>query len=198
MPAELVVEGPLGLLLVAYWDLHYTMRNWPKVVRSPICCIVCRVNIFLRLLGFELHCIHARLDYCRSACPGRCIAFMQFLDRVLLSKPPWDFLTRMVCFYWDQRPTSSWYSWYPDSWSRHWEQSGRSRCTETVTRWLGCSIWKIHFTWVLRQDAQTFPIALTFLACLDCWESSRAWNDWRLSLKTEWSKPLCRLLLASR
>ena len=38
--------------------------------------------------------------------------------------------------------------------------------------------------WVLRQAAQAFPIALTFLACRYCYGQPRAWDNWRLSLET--------------
>ena len=42
-PAEFVVKNSL-LLLIAYWDFHYTMRNWLKIIKSFICCIICKVN----------------------------------------------------------------------------------------------------------------------------------------------------------
>ena len=81
----------------------------------------------------------------------------------------------------------------------NWGRDGRGHCSRMVAWWLGCSIWKIHFTWVLRQGAQAFPIALTFLACRYCYGQPRAWSDWRLSLGTStrpngWTQ-LCRLVV---
>ena len=32
------------IAVIVYWDFHYTMQNWLKIIESFICCIVCRVN----------------------------------------------------------------------------------------------------------------------------------------------------------
>ena len=42
---------------------------------------------------------------------------------------------------------------------------------------------KIHFAKKFWQIAQTFLVVSIFWICRYCYESSRIWNDWRLSLK---------------
>ena len=96
------------------------------------------------------------------------IASMRLLGRMFLVEIVMWFFDRniLICSRRRHRPTNSWKCfWYFDFWSQHWEQKDRSRCTETVTRWLEYNIWKIYFAWVFRQNVQIFSIVLMFLIC---------------------------------
>ena len=90
----------------------------------------------------------------RKTCSSRCIAFMRFLGRVRLSRPPSDLLLRMFLVSWLLMLCN---------------REGRPKPLRVVPRWLGYKTGKIHFAWELRQAAQAFPIVLTFLARRYCY-----------------------------
>ena len=72
----------------------------------------------------------------------------------------------LLCFYWSHRLINSWRCL--DILQK--KQNDRSRCSRVVFWWFEYRIWKIHFAWVFRQDAQIFSIVLTFLICDYCYE----------------------------
>ena len=125
-----------------------------------------------------------------------CIAFMRFFDRVFLLKSSCDFLTRIFWYIFIEIIVRSVFA------VRYWKRNDRKHCSRIIFWRFEYKIWKIHFTWMFRQIAQTFSFILTFSICRYRYKQSKTWNDWRLSLKTlTWSNNwnhLCKFVAKTR